>query len=89
MSRQILSLQDDWEEVRERFRDHFDPENLEIGDEKVKYSSSGEHLEIRRDGELSAGMPLHSNEMENADRIEISESEVKVFSRDGKYAFRR
>ena len=89
MSKQALSLNDDWKEIKEKFRKHFKDKNLEIENEKIKYRKSGEHLEINRNGELSAGMPLHANSLENVEKIKISDSEIKIISKNSEYTFRK
>jgi hypothetical protein len=89
MSKQTLNLQDDWERIKEKFREHFGGRNLEINSDRIKYSRSGEHLEIKRNGEASGAMPLHSNEMEDANQIQISDSEVRIYSNSSEYIFRR
>ena len=84
-----MSLTDDWQEIKEKFRDHFREKNLKIEDERIKYGKHGEHLEINRNGEVSAGMPLHANSLQKAEKIEISDSEVKIRSENSEYTFRR
>jgi len=89
MSEQTLSLQDDWEQLKKAFRTHFRDKNLEIDENMINYSDSGEHLEINRDGTVSGGMPLHKNKMENVKKIQISDSEIKIISETTEYTFRR
>lgn len=89
MSKQALSLQNDWEQIKEEFQEHFREKNLEIEEEKLKYERSGEHLTIIKDGRVSAGMPLHSNELQNAKEIDFTDSGVKVISEKSTYEFRR
>ncbi|MFB6242186.1 MAG: hypothetical protein ABEJ36_05305 [Candidatus Nanosalina sp.] len=82
-------MKDDWKKIKEKFREHFEQRNIVIERERMEYSKSGEHLEIKRNGEISGAMPLHSNKMEKANRIQISNSEIKIISEDSKYSFRR
>jgi len=89
MSEQTLSLPNDWEQLKKAFRTHFRVENLEIDENMINYSGSGEHLEINRDGTVSGGMPLHENKMENVKKIQISDSEIKIISETAEYTFRR
>lgn len=89
MSKQSLSLQDDWEQLKKAFRTHFRDDDLEIDKNMINYSGSGEHLEIHRDGTVSGGMPLHENKMENVKQINISDSEIKMISKTTEYTFRR
>ena len=89
MSTQTLNLQSDWEEIAERFRSHFKNDFIDISEEKIEYSKPGEHLIIRKDGTVSAGMPLHSNEVQEAEKVEFVDSGVKIVSENSEYTFRR
>lgn len=89
MSTQALSLDSDWDEIREKFREHFREENLEIEDSEITYSRGGEQLRIHKNGEVSGKMPLHSNQIKDAEKIEITGSEIKIHSENSEYVFRR
>ena len=89
MSKQILSLQNDWEEIKRGFQRHFQQQNIEIEEDKITYRKNGEHLEINRDGKVLAGMPLHTNEIEKAQEIVLTNSQVKIISENSNYTFRR
>ena len=89
MSTQTLNLEDEWHEIKEEFRNHFKYSNVEIEKQIIRYSRSGEHLEIGKDGSVSAGMPLHENEIQKVKRIQITDSEIKIYSENSEYIFRR
>jgi hypothetical protein len=89
MSQQILNLQSEWEEIKEAFEDHFKLENLEIGDEMIKYSRNGEYLKIWRSGDVSGAMPLHENQFSKVNEVVFRDSEVEVRSDGFSYIFRR
>ena len=89
MSKQILSLQNDWEEIKRGFQRHFQQQNIEIEEDKITYRKNGEHLEINRDGRVLAGRPLHTNEIEKAQEIVLTNSQVKIISENSNYTFRR
>jgi len=84
-----LNLQNDWRQIKEKFQDRFKEKNLEIEEEKLKYERSGEHLTIEKDGRVSAAMPLHSNELQNAKEIVFTDSGVEIISEKSTYVFRR
>ena len=89
MSEQSLNLTEDWEKVREAFKNHFNSENVEIRDEMMRYSRSGEGLKIRKNGEISGSMPLHENSLSQVEKIVFRDSEIEFKSDVGSYAFRR
>ena len=78
----------DWEVLREEFLTHFG-DRAEISDSKLRYEKTGEFLEIRKDGTLEAGMPLHGNEIKNVEAVEFKDSEVKFAAENSTYIFRR
>lgn len=84
-----LNLRDDWEEIKEKFRDHFGERNIEIEREKIKYNRSGEHLEIKSSGEVSGAMPLHETEFSDAKKIDFRDSSIKISGDKKSYIFRR
>ncbi len=89
MSEQNLNLENDWEEIKQAFRNHFIPEKLEIDEEKIKYSKSGEHLIIEKNGDVSGAMPLHETTISDAKEIIFRDSEIELRSDDFSYKFRR
>jgi hypothetical protein len=89
MSTQALSLDSDWDRIREKLHEHFSEENLEIKDGRITYSRGGEKLQIHRNGEVSGKMPLHSNQIKDAGKIKITGSEIKIYSENSEYVFRR
>jgi len=89
MSKQSLSLQNDWNQIKEAFRTHFNDKNIEIDEKVINYSGTGEHLEIHRDGTVSGGMPLHESQMRNVEEIKILDSEIKIKSETTEYTFKR
>ena len=89
MSEQVLSLQSEWKEVQQAFKDHFGSENVEIKEKMIGYSRNGEHLKIWRKGEVSGAMPLHENEFSNVDQIILRDSEIELKSENFSYTFRR
>ena len=88
MSEQILSL-DNWDEVKQAFRDHFNPENVEMLNDAVKYSSGSEFLEVGKDGEVSGAMPLHEADLSSVREIVFRDSEIELKSGKESYVFRR
>lgn len=88
MSEQALSL-DEWSKVREAFRNHFNDQNIEVQDEKCRYSRNGEHLAIQKDGEVSGAMPLHENKFSQAEKVIFRDSEIEIKSENSAYKFRR
>jgi len=89
MSEQTLNLNEDWEKVKEAFRDHFKSENIKISDEVLTYSKNGEELKITEDGKTSGVMPLHQNWLSGVEKITFRDSEVELESNTGTYVFRR
>lgn len=89
IQQKVFDLEDDWMELKQSFQKRFDEENLEINDQQIEYQRSGEHLRMSRDGKVSGGMPLHSNEIENAEKIKVSDSEIEVISKNSHYSFKR
>jgi hypothetical protein len=89
MSEQSLNLTEDWEKVREAFKNHFNSENVEIRDEMMRYSRSGEGLKIRKNGEISGSMPLHQSKLTQVEEIVFRDSEIEFKSDVGIYAFRK
>ncbi len=89
MSKQALNLNEDWEKVKEAFRDHFKSENTEIHEQVLTYSKNGEELKITEDGKTSGVMPLHQNRLSGVDKITFRDSEVELESNTGTYVFRR
>lgn len=89
MSRQTLNLQDDWEEIKEAFRDHFSSENVEISEDMIKYSRNGEHLKIENNGEVSGAMPLHEASFSGVKEITFKQSGIELKSNEFSYSFRR
>jgi hypothetical protein len=89
MSEQSLNLTEDWEKVREAFKNDFKSENVEIRDEMMRYSRSGEGLKIRKNGEISGSMPLHQSKLTQVEEIVFRDSEIEFKSDVGSYAFRR
>ena len=89
MSEQSLNLIEDWEKVREAFKNHFNSENVEIRDEMMKYSRSGEGLKIRKNGEISGSMPLHQSKLTHVEEIVLRDSKIEFKSDAGSYTFRR
>jgi hypothetical protein len=76
---------DRWDEVVERFNAHFS--TSESGEE-LRYEGREEHLEIRRDGTYSGGMPLHASEG-RWNEAEFMDSEVVLRGPESRYVFRR
>ena len=89
MSEQALSLQSEWKEVQQAFKDHFGSENVEIKEKMVEYSRDGEYLKIWKNGEVSGAMPLHENEFYKVDQVIFRDSEIEVKSDNSSYTFRR
>jgi len=89
MSEQSLNLTEDWKKVREAFKNDFKSENVEIRDEMMRYSRSGEGLKIRKNGEISGSMPLHQSKLTQVEEIVFRDSEIEFKSDVGSYAFRR
>lgn len=89
MSEQTLNLETEWEKIKEAFKDHFSPENVEIEGEVIEYSRNGEHLKIWRNGEVSGAMPLHENEYSEVTEIIFRDSEIELKSDNFSYIFRR
>jgi predicted RNA binding protein with dsRBD fold (UPF0201 family) len=89
MSEQSLNLTEDWKKVREAFKNDFKSENVEIRDEMMRYSRSGEGLKIRKNGEISGSMPIHQSKLTQVEEIVFRDSEIEFKSDVGSYAFRR
>ena len=88
MSEQALSL-DNWEEVKQAFKDHFSPENVEVNGDVVKYSKGSESLKVGKDGEVSGAMPLHEASLSGVKEILFRDSEIELKSGKESYVFRR
>ena len=88
MSEQALSL-DNWEKVKQAFRDHFNPENVEVNSDIVKYSKESESLKVGKDGEVSGAMPLHEASFSGVKEIVFRDTEIELKSGKESYVFRR
>jgi hypothetical protein len=88
MSEQALSL-DNWEEVKQVFRDHFKPESVEVNNDTIKYSKGSEFLKVGKDGEVSGAMPLHETSLSGVKEIVFRDSEIEFKSGKESYVFRR
>lgn len=89
MSQQSLNLDDNWQEIKNNFIEHFQEDDLVIGENEIKYSSSGEHLKISKKGKVSGEMPLHSVEINEAEHILFHKNEVEISSGSSTYNFRK
>jgi len=81
MSKQTLNLENNWEDIKENFREHFPEDKLEIKENRIIYNSGSEHLEIHKNGKVSGAMPLHTAEIEKADKIIINDSKIEIISK--------
>ena len=88
MSEQALTL-DNWEEVKQAFKDHFNPENVKVKSDMVKYSKGSESLKVGTDGEVSGAMPLHEASLSGVKEIVFRGSEIELKSGQESYVFRR
>jgi hypothetical protein len=88
MSEQALNL-DNWAEVKQAFRDHFSPENIEVNSDIVRYSRGSESLKVGKDGEVSGAMPLHEASFSGVKEILFRDSEIELKSGKESYVFRR
>jgi len=84
-----LNLKDDWPEIKESFRKHFEKAQIEIEKDKILYKAGGEHLEIEKSGKASGSMPLHSTKLSEVKTVEFDDSEIKLKAKDSEYIFRR
>jgi hypothetical protein len=89
MSEQVLNLNNDWEKVREEFKNHFRDQNIELNQDSCIYSSSGEKLSVHKDGKVSGSMPLHDNKFSKAREIIFREGEIELKADNISYIFRR
>lgn len=87
MSEQALNLQSDWEEIKTKFTQSLDSENLQVNQDRIKYDNGVKHLEIHRNGLVIGEMPLHSNQMESAEGISLNGSEIIILSENSEYRF--
>ena len=88
MSEQALSL-DNWEEMKQAFRNYFKPENVEVSGGVVEYSKGRESLKVGKDGEVSGAMPLHEASLSEVKKIVFRDSEIELKSGKESYVFRR
>jgi len=88
MSRQSLSLNREWDEVKKEFKRHFKDEDIKYDERSIKYSKSNERLIISKNGYVKGEMPLHQVDF-NASKIVFKQSHVKLFSESSEYIFRR
>ena len=89
MSKQSLNLTEEWQEIREAFKNHFNSENVEIEDEIIKYCGNREGLKIWKDVEISGSMPLHQNKLTQVEEIVFRDSEIQFKIRCGKLYFQK
>ena len=88
MSRQTLSLDNDWKKIVEEFKNHFSESKVTVEDDRVAYSSGSERLEISKSGEVYGAMPLHQAEL-RAEEIIFEEDQIEIVSGEHNYIFRR
>lgn len=89
MSEQALNLKNDWEKVREKFKNHFRNQNIEIDQNSCEYSRGGEKLSVHKDGKVRGSMPLHNNKFSKAKEIIFREEEIELKADNFSYIFRR
>ena len=88
MSRQTLSLDNDWKKIVEEFKNHFSESEVNLEDDRVVYISGSERLEISKSGEVYGAMPLHQAEL-RAEEIIFEEDQIEIVSGEHNYIFRR
>lgn len=88
MSEQALNITE-WDQVKQAFKNHFEPENVKVEENSVEYVRTGEHLRIEKDGTVSGAMPLHDSEFSGVEKIVFRDSEVELKSDEFSYTFRR
>ena len=88
MSRQNLDLNNNWNEVRKEFEEHFSEKFTDINENLLTYSKSGEKLIIEKNGKIRGEMPLHAASFE-ASKICFEQNQIRFMSDNSEYIYKR
>ncbi|MFB6203264.1 MAG: hypothetical protein ABEK01_02125 [Candidatus Nanohaloarchaea archaeon] len=80
--------EDRWEDLKDRFRDHFRSSAVTAGEGFIEFESDVSRLKVGRDGSVNGDMPLHSFSG-FYESVEFGEDEVRFLESGRKYVFRK
>ena len=83
-----LDLNNNWNEVRKEFEEHFSEKFTDINENLLTYSKSGEKLIIEKNGKIRGEMPLHAASFK-ASKICFEQNQIRFISDNSEYIYKR